>query len=594
MGTFSNLDDVENFKLAGTNQNSHDQVHSGQSLTAVTTSEAAQHTRYFGNSIQTMNMASDSMNLSRTTDYSRTHLVNTTSTENLMAPNQNEHFQAAMQHTSQFQTRTDNWTANQLTENIWVDQYQESHAADYQLLSPNTQIETTPTHQLKGNQLQHQITSQTVQTNTHTQTIQTATITGNTAQINANQVLLGGSNLTMNPGSGSNGQVGAVASAVGLMDVEVLTPYQFKAREAKKLQDIQTLSTHYFVVEKTISLSQLAGELYPDGGTVKQEFLQINQVIASGGEVTPGQFLYIPPANGCPVVSVITAKLQQLDAQHKTMTQDEQNTMGVWHAVGGAGLFMAEAGGEISKNYLEQQREDIETTLKKIKSLGKQAKAASKAGDKAKLAETRAKIHVAGEELDKNIKTLIQGITYKRMIVKEEFTQATKVPWRREILDLKRAGVKPEVIDSIDNFHKVAITSSKAIKVAGGAAIVLTVGDAGYNIAETCKENPGGKLCYREVATQTAGTAASLGAGEVGGIVAGEVVCNIALDLETAGTGALVCGILAPAFGSMAAGSVVGAAAESAAGAGFDAATNRSSTYMQIYESGNFNPYGYN
>ena len=156
--------------------------------------------------------------------------------------------------------------------------------------------------------------------------------------------------------------------------------------------------------------------------------------------------MYIAPANGCPVVPVITAKLKQLDAQRKKLTPQEQQTLGAWHMVGGAALFMAEAGGELGKNYLEQEREAIQNTLKQIAALGKKANAAQQSGDITELMKLKVQIASQGEELDKNTKALVKAMTYKRMITQDTFTEATTVPWRAEILDLKQAEVDPKVI----------------------------------------------------------------------------------------------------------------------------------------------------
>lgn len=561
MPYFADIDDLPDEKQQAQPQNSYDLAHSGESLQLVASPGTAGRVHYQGHTATTIQMAKTTLHTKRTTDYTRVHAPNTVSQQTVMAPQQSEQFNCSKQLLNTYQTRTDQWQTEQQHETVLSQHTVENHLQTYQLHVPGALTESTSQHALQASKLKHSIQNQTIHAGTLKHQAKLTQIRGEHATIRASHVQFGGDKLVLIDGDG--------------LECRAETPFErFLAKPAPYFHTERSgafypKDYHYWIVDHPIQLSSIGQKLYgeysgPDSRY--HEFTKLNEGIAPR-QAMPGQFLYVPPSNGQPKRPLIADTLDQMNAQWQTLSPKEQSNLGFWHALGGAGLLTAISTGEIARSYLEAARKPIEAALLDIAHYGKLAKAASKRGDKEALRAARAGIQQAAQALDEHIHAFVRTLAKLPDSVASEFKDGTEARWHRQALDLKRAGVRPAVVEDIHQFHQTALKSSKIITAAGGVMIALQVGSAAAEIAETCKEHPEGKLCYKAGVTQTTETAGDIfGSGAAAAALrlsgAETLVCNLLLDEETAGTGFLVCKVLVSAVTVVGAGQVVGTGGE--------------------------------
>lgn len=176
----------------------------------------------------------------------------------------------------------------------------------------------------------------------------------------------------------------------------------------------------------------------------------------------------------------------------------------------------------------------------------------------------REQAQVLGENLHSEVSQLVKRLGIPDSGFKASYENTTGLTYDRNVLGFKVNGLAN---DDITSLVKLRMQSLKMAQAAQGLARVSTVIDGVENaedIKTTCeKYGEGSTLCHKTVVGDTAGFVA----GEVIGSTVGKTVgrwavCNAALDIETAGTGILICTVAIGAA-SIIAGNVSGDVAKS-------------------------------
>ena len=199
MAKFQDIDQGFQTQLKAEESNSFDKVHSGQSLYSVATEQTLKRQQYFGDHIQTINMAADEMKTEITSEVVRTHAPGTQSLQTTLAPTVNKTTTLTGSRTYQYHTRSDHLVTHSQQENIMMHQHVETHDTTFTHLVPTQESVGTPSKTHVGGAEMHVGQQALMHGGVLQQTDGLAHLNGSMRHISANLIGMSGKKVVISP-----------------------------------------------------------------------------------------------------------------------------------------------------------------------------------------------------------------------------------------------------------------------------------------------------------------------------------------------------------------------------------------------------------
>lgn len=356
--------------------------------------------------------------------------------------------------------------------------------------------------------------------------------------------------------------------------------------QAKTLQTNPAIKHYFYVVPQTTNVSALADQLYGAETTTaaKSLFAHIN-LMAYVNSIGAGTWAYIPMATQTYKADdevAVHNGLSQIQSQVDNQNKDSLDAYGLWHQVFGWNyentLVLAGAYLKTNSTQINAQLAQISQRLNKIGQINKQDQLT---GNVVNTALYQEQTRMLGEELHQDVNQLVHTFSIPDSGFASSFASDTGLNYNANILGFKADTLTEADLENLSKLKMQGLKMADAAKGIGYLTTGLDIVASGDNIYQTCQKYcDGSTLCH----ANAVGDTAQVGAGElflgISSAATSEWLgCNAALDLETAGTGVLVCTI-GVAAASIAASNVSGDVAKSTIEKGYQKAV----IYSQHFE----------
>ena len=311
---------------------------------------------------------------------------------------------------------------------------------------------------------------------------------------------------------------------------------------------------HYiYVVPEPILIIALSTKLFGSESSVRKEIFHHLILQTYGTNLPAGAWVYIPMVGqkySADDLHLIQMTMKAIQCAHIKLDEVTQSLYASGISLLGVAYFSLEKSAELMStgfDLADKNFDAVKAAAEDLASLGEKAHRIGLTGNQAAMISLKADITAATEALTQKIQTFIDKAGLPKDMATIEAD--TKIPWQRNILSLQDLLENQE----LKGLQAIYIKGQNAALISSGLGkflFAIGAADTGFKIYQACKANPKSPLCYQAAAEDGGEFAGNIVGGALGSTGAYAALgtseaeflgCNMALDVETMGTGALAC-----------------------------------------------------
>ena len=364
----------------------------------------------------------------------------------------------------------------------------------------------------------------------------------------------------INVAQGSYSQV-YQSDAAGMKTVQAVS--------ATKKPILNPAIKHYiYVVPESILITALSMQLFGSESSARKEIFHHLILQTYGTQLPAGAWVYLPMVNqkySADDLRPIQMTMKAIQTAHAKLDEATQSLYASGISLLGYAYFSLEKSAEFASTGFDLADKNftaVKAAAEDLASLGEKAHRIGLTGNQAAMITLKSEITEATEALTQKIQTFIDKAGLPKDMATIEAD--TKIPWQRNILSLQDL-LENKEIKGLQAIYMKGQNTALISSGLGKLLLALGVADTGFKIYKACKANPKSPLCYQAAAEDGGEFGGNVGGSIIGtraagaaldamsvpaeeGVVAGSTEtageflgCNVALDIETAGTGFFIC-----------------------------------------------------